>query len=319
MPCARSSAAVPGPIAAIRLPARARASPGSASKNSRTPFGLVKQIRSWVGVRQLDRERLDPDRGRLDHLGAERAQPLGEPARLGARPRDRHHLPVQRAPLEPRERLAQPRHRPHERDRRRPHARLGHPLGDLGERAGHRALPRQRAARHDRGGLSPGRPAADQALGDQRQVLDAHVEDERAREARQRVPVERRLRPWTGPRARSRTPPPRRRRGGSPGCRRRRARPPPRSRRARPRTRRRLRASSSASSPPRPNTNGSPPLSRTTLRPAWPSSTSSAVEVVLLDRRAAGLLAHVAQLRVGARAVERAGWDQAVVEHHVGR
>ena len=36
-------------------------------------------------------------------------------------------------------------------------------------------------------------------------------------------------------------------------------------------------SSASASSPPRPNTNGSPPFSRTTVLPAWPSSINRAL------------------------------------------
>jgi hypothetical protein len=42
------------------------------------------------------------------------------------------------------------------------------------------------------------------------------------------------------------------------------------------------------------------------------------VDLVLLDGRAAGLLADVAQLGAGARTIERPGRDQPVVKHDVG-
>ena len=65
--------------------------------------------------------------------------------------------------------------------------------GQPGQRVDDRALPRQGAALDHRRGLA-GIPAGrDQPLGDQRQVLHAHVEDERPGEARERLPVERRL------------------------------------------------------------------------------------------------------------------------------
>jgi hypothetical protein len=48
-----------------------------------------------------------------------------------------------------------------------------------------------RAALDDRGGLTWIAPACGEAPGDQRQLPDPHVEDQRAREAGERVPVER--------------------------------------------------------------------------------------------------------------------------------
>ena len=68
-------------------------------------------------------------------------------------------------------------------------------------------------------------------------------------------------------------------------------------------------ASASASSPPRPNTNGSPPLRRTTRLPARPELDEQRVRLLLGERRRAGLLAHVAQLRLWPRArrARRAG------------
>ena len=74
----------------------------------------------------------------------------------------------------------------------------------------------------------------------------------------------------------------------------------------------------SASSPPRPKTNGSPPLSRTTLRPARRPLGDQRLDLLLLERVASRLLADVDELGVVAGAVERAGRDQAVVEDHVG-
>jgi len=47
---------------------------------------------------------------------------------------------------------------------------------------------------YERGGFRGGAAAGDQALGDRSQLADAHIDDERSREARQRGPVERRFR-----------------------------------------------------------------------------------------------------------------------------
>ena len=63
--------------------------------------------------------------------------------------------------------------------------------GQLGERRGHGPLPRHRAALHGRRRLAGVAARRDQALGDLGQPLDAHVEDERARETGERLPVER--------------------------------------------------------------------------------------------------------------------------------
>jgi hypothetical protein len=52
--------------------------------------------------------------------------------------------------------------------------------------------------------------------------------------------------------------------------------------------------------------------------PGLPQLHQLRVDLVLLDRRLARLLAHVAELRAGAGAVERPGRDQPVVEHDVG-
>ncbi len=86
-----------------------------ASKNSRTPLGLVKQIRSKSSIRGSS-----TGRGSIRIAGASTtsapsaAQPRGQLARLRAGARDRHHLPVQRPALEPgeRRRAAPPPGRP---------------------------------------------------------------------------------------------------------------------------------------------------------------------------------------------------------------
>ena len=68
------------------------------------------------------------------------------------------------------------------------------PIGDVGQRGQERALTGERAALDHRHRLV-GRPAlGDEALGDPRQRAHAHVEDERAREAGERGPVDRRVR-----------------------------------------------------------------------------------------------------------------------------
>ena len=145
-------------------------------------------------VRHLRGQRLRADRGRLDHVGAELAQPRGERARLRPRPRDGDRPPVQRPPLEPGEVVAQRGHRPDERHRGRADALGLRPLGDVGERGEHRALAGERPALDDRHRLVRRPPLGLQPLGDPRQRAHAHVEDERAGEARERRPVERRLR-----------------------------------------------------------------------------------------------------------------------------
>ena len=105
------------------------------------------------------------------------------------------------------------------------------------------------------------------AVGDDRPLRHPHQHHHRAAGPAQGVPVDPgadRSPTLAGDHASPTRPSP----GGSPGC------PPPpgrrtpSSRRAPPRSRRRRVRSASASSPPRPNTNGSPPLSRTTCRPA---------------------------------------------------
>ena len=114
-PCSRSARAVPGPIAATARRPSARASRPAAAQP-------LEQQRDAVGAGQADEvvaaqlgrgtvERHDPDRRRLDDLGAERAQPRGQPA--GLRPRagdgDGHGRPA--AGPRARRAVAQRRHR----------------------------------------------------------------------------------------------------------------------------------------------------------------------------------------------------------------
>jgi hypothetical protein len=90
---------------------------------------------------------------RLDHLGAQLAQPRGQVAGLGAGAGDGDDLAVEGAPLEPRERVVQLGHRADQGDGRWAQVRLGRALGDVRERAGDRLLVGQRAPGHDRGRL----------------------------------------------------------------------------------------------------------------------------------------------------------------------
>ena len=189
-------------------------------------------------------------------------------------------------------------------------AGLGDRAGQLGEGRGDRSagpgcVPRSIAA----AGSAGSRPAAARRSAITRQVLDPHVEDERAGKARERLPVERRLGllgvlvagdegdrggvvavgdrdPGVGGR---RDP------GGDPGH----------DLERRPRRR----ASASASSPPRPNTNGSPPLSRTTLRPAARALDHQRLDLVLLAsrRRPGACRRRRARRRRGRRRGRRAG------------
>ncbi len=202
-PRAASARAVPGPIAATVAPASARASRPAASiasNSSRTPLGLVRQISSYsrdrgdrlAHLRRVE-ARLDPDRRQLDRLGAEAAERRGEPARLGAGAGDDHAPAVERAALEPGERLAPFDHGADHDQRRGADPLAPHRLGQRGERRGDGPLARHRAALDRRRGLLGVAPGLDQRRGVLGQPLDAHVEDEGAREGGERPPVERRL------------------------------------------------------------------------------------------------------------------------------
>ena len=78
------------------------------------------------------------------------------------------------------------------------------------------------------------------------------------------------------------------------------------------------RAGPAASSPPRANTNGSPPLSRTTVAAGAAVLDEQRVDLVLGHRRAAGRLADADALGAGRRQVEQRRDRQPVVDHHVG-
>ncbi len=111
--------------------------------------------------------------------------------------------------------LAQRRDRTEHRDRRRPDPPRPRPRGDRRERrrrprAGPGSVPRWTTRR----GLVRGAAAGDQPLRDRLELADAHVDDQRPGERRQRRPVERRLGLRRDPRGRSRTRPRWRHRGG---------------------------------------------------------------------------------------------------------
>ena len=140
--------------------------------------------------RQVGFQRAGADGGRLDDVGAELAQAGGERGRLGAGAGDGDRPAVQRPPRQPLELLAERGDGADDGDRRRGDADLRGPLGDGGEGRVRRALAGDRAALDDRDRLVGGAAAVDQPGADPRQRAHAHVEDERAGEARQRVPVE---------------------------------------------------------------------------------------------------------------------------------
>ena len=88
--------------------------------------------------------------------------------------------------------------------------------------------------------------------------------------------------------------------------------------RARPRRARPASASAAASSPPRANTNGSPPLSRTTVRAGAAPLDEQRVDLVLGHRDLARRLADADPLGVGGRQVEQRLDREPVVHDHVG-
>ena len=273
-----------------------------------------------IGLRPGEQNgaRLDPDRGRLEHLGAQLAQPRGEAAGLVAGARDRDDLAVQRTALEPGERVAERSDRADHGNGRRPKARLADAFGDLGERGGDRALARQSAAGDHGRRLLRVAPCRAEPLGDQREVADAHVEDERAGEAGQGVPVEHRLllagilvAGDEGDGGRSIAVCHGDARVGRRGHARRHARHDLEGD-ARGRQRLGLLA-------PAAEHEGVASLEAYDPAAGAAELHEQGVEVVLLHRRRARLLADVSELRLGARPFEGPRRDEAVVEDHVGR
>ncbi len=154
---------------------------------------LLDRADRGAGLLALDAG-LDPDRGELDRLGAERPQGRGERAGLGAGPGDDDAAAVQRAPLEPGQRLAASDHRPDDDQRRRPDLLAVDGLGE-GLQCGHeRALARHRAPLDRRRRLARVASRRDQRGGVLGQPPDAHVEDEGAGKGGERHPVESGLR-----------------------------------------------------------------------------------------------------------------------------
>ena len=223
MPRSRSAAAVPGPIAATVTPGE------RAGVEARVVERLHQQLGA-VRARQAQRRRsrrsasastasrtasrldarLDPDRRHLDDLGAELVQSRGEPARLRARPGDRHAASVQRRLLEPGEPLA--RAPPPARRRSPPAAGSRPPRASSAISSSvpvtvrwPGSVPRSTTA----AGSSAARPCRCSAAATCGSDAHAHVEDERPGERGQRRPVERALGLCRDPRAPSRTRPPR--------------------------------------------------------------------------------------------------------------
>jgi hypothetical protein len=156
--------------------------------------GQADQVVAAGVQRDAGVDRLDPDRGRLQDLRAERAQPRGQAAGLRSRARHGDAAAGERPVLEPAQPLlAQAGDRPDERDRRRPDRGRGRLVGDRLQRRDDGALTGQRAALDHGRRLVGGAAAGDQLLGDSRQLLDAHVEDERPGERGERGPVDRGL------------------------------------------------------------------------------------------------------------------------------
>ncbi len=202
-PRARSARAVPGPIAATVAFASARASKPALVHRLEQELDAVGagQADQRVGVESLHHRRdlrradpgLDPDGGKLDHIGAEVAKRRREAARLRARPRDHDAAAVEGPALQPLDPLAPGGDRPEQQDRRGADSLGSHGGGQGLRRRHHGALAGVRPS-FDRGrGVGGVAAGGDQLLGDPRQVLHAHVEDERSGEGGERRPVDRRL------------------------------------------------------------------------------------------------------------------------------
>ena len=125
--------------------------------------------------------RHDSDRRQLDHVGAEHPQLGGQAARLGAGAGDDHPAAVQRAPLEPGERLTTADHRADDDQRRGADTLALDRLGKGPERRHDGPLPAHRAALDRGGGLVGVAAGVDQRPGVGGQAADAHVEDQGAR------------------------------------------------------------------------------------------------------------------------------------------
>ena len=252
---------------------RARARRGTRASSCSAPFGRrdADEVEAAeVGQRRRRAARCGSRAPRRRSAPSSRSRAASALA-CGARARDRDaDARAAARGVEPARAGRQRRDVADERDRGRADPGVGRDLRDRRERA--RApsrwsgsVPRSTTAT----GSSAGRPPATSCSAIRGERADAHVEDERARGTR-RAPASRAAVsgfsgsscPVTNATAAGELAVRDRDAGvGGRGDRR-------RSRPARPRTGCPRLAQRCASSPPRPNTNGSPPLSRTTLRPA---------------------------------------------------
>ncbi len=133
MPRARAASAVARPTTAM---CHAGEPPHVAREHPLDAVG-TRQADDVVAVRVASGRwsmRLDPDRRRLDHRGAELRQLRRQARRLRPRAGDRDPAAEQRPPLEPLDLVVQRGDRAHDDDRRR--GQLGRSLGDPLERRG---------------------------------------------------------------------------------------------------------------------------------------------------------------------------------------
>jgi hypothetical protein len=223
---------------------------------------------------------------------------------------------VKRTPLQPSDRVAQPGHRADDRDRRSLNALSLGTRGDPCQRVHDRALPRVSPALHHGCGLVRVAASRGEPLGDQRQIPDAHVEDERPGEAGERLPVECGL-GLVGVLVAGNE----RDRGGGIAVRDRDARVR-RSGNAGRHTRHHLERHARSGERLGLLT-AAPEHERVATLQAHHALAGSGkldqqpVRLLLGDRSRAGLLADIAQLRLRPRPLERAGRDQPVVEDRV--
>ena len=127
--------------------------------------------------------------GVADHLGAVRAQQVGEVVRLVLGVHHQRAAAEQRARIEPAQVIAEVHHLADDQQRRLGDRLFLQLFGELLQRAGDGALRRQRALHDDRRRFVRRSAVLDQRLQHLRQLLRARVTGDRAVELRQAVPV----------------------------------------------------------------------------------------------------------------------------------